>query len=57
MASGQPADAVDLFDSGHAAIRPWPSSIFPHTPLISALQAITASFTADAQLMQIKAPP
>jgi hypothetical protein len=40
MASVQPADAVDLFDSRHAAKRPWPGSIFPHTPLISALQAI-----------------
>src|SRR6266852_5216565 len=48
MASAQPADAVDLFESRHAAIRPWPGSIFPHPPLISALQAITASFRASA---------
>src|SRR5712664_930257 len=33
MASTQPAEAVDLFVIRHAAIRPWPGTIFPHTPV------------------------
>src|SRR6187551_1709359 len=43
MASAQSFDAVDLFAIRHAAIRPWPGCIFPHTPVISALQASTPS--------------
>ena len=55
MASTQPAEAVDLFDSRQAAIRPSPGTIFPHTPIISALHAITASFRASAAVCTLVA--
>jgi len=32
MASAHPVEAVDLFSNRHAAIRPWPGCILPHTP-------------------------
>jgi superfamily II DNA or RNA helicase len=48
MASTQPLEAVDLFADRHATTRPWPGGVFPHTPVISALHAITESFRASA---------
>ena len=52
MASAQPLEAVDLFATRHAAMRPWPGSIFPHTPVISNLHAITAFWNCSLRLVR-----
>jgi hypothetical protein len=55
-ASAQSFEAVDLLASRHAAIGPWPGTIFPQTPVISALQALIAFFRSCSEFCTLDIP-